>query len=75
MDGGQGTQAPAVARFGEPPTRGPLEQDVYDSVRMACMGGLSGAEIIAAVQDAISDSREDAPAAARPSWLPAPVAA
>lgn len=42
--------------------RDPLAQDVYDAARMACFGGLSGGDIIAAVQQAIADARdEDAP--------------
>lgn len=39
--------------------RDPLAQDVYDAVRLACHGGLTGGEIIAAMQEAIADSRND----------------
>ncbi|MEU8023704.1 hypothetical protein AB0B88_15965 [Micromonospora haikouensis] len=63
MFGGQGVSVVSpVADGGEPPTRDPLAQDVYDAVRGACLGGLSGGQIIAAVQQAIAASRELEPA-------------
>lgn len=63
MADGQGQHFPtAVEPLELHGQRDPLGQDVYDAVRMACYGGLTGGDIIATVQQAIAEAREDAPA-------------